>query len=292
MIVLAAVLVFAACHKYYNSTIDATTNPELFAVVTAAEVDADGIFNNVADNVLGTNSYVGLGTGIGVFTALPDSVSPCFTVTISPADTTTFPKTVTIDFGSGCTGQDGHLRMGQIITVYSGPLSRTGSTATTTFNNYYFDSFSVQGTHVITNISTADTLMFSTAVQNGLLIETNGDSIEWSKTKTWKLVSGQNTQPLLDDMFSISGTSSGTVAVNDSVYNDSTQLYTPNFVQQQWSAAITEPYIHEFTCQWIVEGEEQITLGNLEALLDYGDGTCDNQALLTFNAYHFEVTLP
>ncbi len=292
MIVLAPVLLLAGCHKYYNSTIDATSNPQLFAVTTSAEVDADGIFNNVTDNVLGATSYVGLGTGIGVFTTLPDSVSPCFNVTFSPADTTTFPKTVTIDFGSGCTGQDGHYRTGQIITVYSGPLSKTGSTATTTFNNYYFDSFSVQGTNVITNISTADTLTFTTAVQNGLLIANNGDSIVWANTKTWKLISGHLLQPLQDNMFSIGGTSSGTVAVNDSIYNDSTQLYTPNFVHQQWSAAITQPYIHEFTCQWIVEGEEQISLGDLQALLDYGNGTCDNQALLTFNAYHFEITLP
>ncbi len=263
--------------------INATTNPQLFATVTDAEDQAESVYNNVADNVIGTNADVGLGTGIGVF-----SGPACFTVNISSAD---FPKTVTIDFGTGCLGADGHNRIGQIITTYSGPLSKTGSTATTTFNNYYVDSVNVQGTNIITNTSTADTLMLTTSVKNGVLVSTAGDSIEWNKTKVWKQIGGRGTQSLLDDIFSITGSSSGIVAVNDSVYVDSLQLYIPHFVDQQYSASITQQCIREFTCQWIVEGEEEIMLSNLVAKLDYGQGTCDNQALLTFNAYHFEITL-
>jgi hypothetical protein len=281
------ILFFAGCKKYSNSVINATSNPQIFATVTDAEDQAESIFNNVADNVLGVNGDAGLGTGIGVFTS-----PSCYIVTINPVDSGVFPKTVTIDFGTGCLGADNHVRMGQIITTYSGPLSKAGSTATTTFNNYFVDSVSVQGTHTITNTSTTDTLILTTTVQNGFLIPANADTIVWNRNKVWKQIAGLNTPSLLDDIFSVTGTSSGTIAVNDSVYNDSTLLYTPHFVTQQWSTLITQPSLREFTCQWIVEGETEITLNNLQALLNYGQGNCDNQALLTFNAYHFEITLP
>ena len=46
-----------------------------------------------------------------------DLITSCAIVT---RDTISTPRTITIDFGTGCTGQDGRLRSGKVIVTYTG----------------------------------------------------------------------------------------------------------------------------------------------------------------------------
>src|SRR5271167_2597089 len=54
----------------------------------------------------------------------------CATVTASG---TTFPVTVTVDFGAGCKSADSITRSGSITYVFSGKLSTPGTTISATF---------------------------------------------------------------------------------------------------------------------------------------------------------------
>src|SRR5215213_10014655 len=88
-----------------------------------SEAESEAVFNDVFDNVIGVNSEVGLsGTGVfggrtsGETEVLRDS---CYTTIVTRLATgQLFPVRIEVDFGSGCTGRDGHVRSGKIVTEY------------------------------------------------------------------------------------------------------------------------------------------------------------------------------
>jgi hypothetical protein len=288
---LASTLVFIACQKSNSSpSSDSATTAEQINTSANADAEATTSYNDVAANVLGVNSDAGLGNGIGVFLQSNTSASNtsdfihgtdsthCYIVTISPDTVGVFPKTITIDFGTGCTGIDGHTRRGKIITVYTGRMVKPGSTATTTFDGFYIDSNKIEGTHIIQNNSTARTTIFTVNVQNGKITKPNGDYNAVNFTRTWTQTEGSGTPGYpLDNVYSITGNASGTVSKNDTTV--------------QWTANITTPLTRKFTCRWIVAGQTTITRNNLSGVLDYGDGTCDNQATLTVGSKVYNITL-
>ncbi len=272
-----------SCQKQLMNPQDDTT--EVAATDDATEMDAsaesefDDVFN-ITMEVKATDAGddIGLGDGIsGIYGAtsnnggiLPENVDSarCFTVTVVPNTPGVFPKTVTLDFGTGCLGRDGKLRKGKIITVYTGRMSVPGSKATTTFDNYYVDSFKIEGTHINENVSASNQQAYNVKVVNGRITNTsNGKWKLWNSNKTITQIEGNGTPIFpLDDVFRITGTASGS-----------------NSVGATWTSAITEPLIKKFTCRWIVKGVVVITRNAHVATLDYGNGNCDNQALITVN---------
>ena len=121
------------------------------------------------------------------------------------------------DFGTiGCTGPDGRVRRGKIITEYTNRLIYPGAIATTTFDGFYVDAVHVEGTHKITNISDSRSLLptlpgkFKVEVINGKLTKPNGNYIEWNSTKTITQVEGLATPDYpRDDAFKIEGSAKG-----------------------------------------------------------------------------------
>lgn len=293
---LCTAAIFTACQKSSTDTsANSVSAQDVAALQTSATTDdeTDNIYNDVATNVLGVNDDAGIGAGVGVFLAAPnqsggttvsqfgngeDSVGRCYTVTIDPVRVGVFPKTITIDFGSGCTGRDGHTRRGKIITVYTGHMIDAGSKATTSFDGFYFDSVKVEGSFSIQNTSTAAALSFATTVTNGKLTAPSGDYIEINRNHTWTQTAGMDTpHNPLDDVFSITGSSSGTAQIAG--------------VTAQWTTNITQPVIRKLTCRWRVAGQVTITHNDKTAVLDYGNGDCDNKATVTINSRVYNITL-
>src|SRR5215213_7463285 len=156
-------LIMIACKKEQSGSLSPSEEEQAANYSTQSETENEVVFNDVFDNVIGVNSEVGIG-GTGIFGRVatngremnPDSLPSCTQVSIillsAPAR---FPMKIVIDFGSGCVGRDGHKRSGKIITEYTGKLTEPGSSATTRFENFKFDSISVQGTHKVTNTTNA-----------------------------------------------------------------------------------------------------------------------------------------
>ena len=131
MIAALAIFSFTSCNK--ESEIDQTT-------LDMADDDAvsDAIFEDVFNTV--DNADIILDDyqkgGYGKSYMVPDS---CPIVTIDHPEDANWPKTITIDFGDGCTGLYDNTRSGKIIIEVSGPRMETGSTKTVTFDNYFFN---------------------------------------------------------------------------------------------------------------------------------------------------------
>ena len=279
---------FIACQKSVNTNNNGSPTDEQKAQLSMSSVaqdQADNIYNDVFANVMGVNADLGIGGGIGVFFSKtnpgfgPDTMAHCFTVTITPHDPFVFPKTVVIDFGTGCTGSDGHTRRGKIITVYTGPMIIPGSKATTTFDGFYTDSIKVEGTHIVQNNSTSNHFIFSITVENGKLTAPSGNFIMWNKHITVTQIEGNGTPHFpLDDIFSITGSGNGTVKHGDNTV--------------QWSFEIIEPLIRKFICHWTIKGTVRLTVNGITGILNYGNGDCDNKATLTIGNVVINITLP
>lgn len=295
---LFAGLLITACQKNSGNP-DNGNNVDQDAVTlqasSSADDQAENIYNDAFVNAMGANEEVGLGAGIGVFLKAGSSnnttsfapgnppgdgsATPptCVTVSISPESGGSFPKTVTIDFGTGCAGKDGHTRRGKIIAVYTGRMRNAGSKATITFDGFYFDSLKVEGTVVAENKSTANGFVFSVTVANGTVTDNAGNYIQVNRTHTWTQTGGNGTSIPSDDVYNITGNSTGTAS------NGSINI--------QWATEITTPVVRKFTCRWRVSGQVTITHSTKTAVLDYGNGDCDNTATLTYNGKTTNITL-
>lgn len=202
----------------------------------------------------------------------------CVKITITPLDTTTWPKTVVIDFGSvNCLGVDGVYRRGIITTKFSGRYRKTGTVIESTLTNFYHNNNLVQGTQTITNtgLNNAGNITYSVVVNNASVTTTKG-IMTWNTNQTREWVVGAKTPyNTLDDVYLINGTTNG-VGQNG----------------HQYDIMITLPLRVETNCKWIVSGVLTLkSAKKLPLVLNYGQGNCDNSATATINGKNHLITL-
>lgn len=213
-------------------------------------------------------------------------LSTCATVTFSRKNNAD-KDTITIDFGAtNCVCADGRSRRGQIIVYYTGKFKQPGSSHTITFNNYYVDDNNVAGTKTVTNngLNTNSNMNWTISV-NGTITLAAGGSITWTSTRGRELLAGWNaadsTISWATSKWSITGSANGT--------NSKGVTYTAN---------IKSALIRDFTCPTLV-GKRHFTQGVVDITpggkptrtIDFGNGTCDDQATVTINGKVYKVTL-
>ncbi|HTQ28670.1 MAG TPA: hypothetical protein VMI35_11095 [Puia sp.] len=201
----------------------------------------------------------------------------CASYTMSPADLTTFPKTVTVDFGGGCTSADGITRKGKITYVFSGKLITPGTTITATFTNYSVYGYTLQGTYSITNMSSpAAGIAFKTQVTGGNITFPNTISYSYAGTKTITQTGGTGTPTnFADDVYSITGGNSISSSVGNTLVD-----------------TISTALVKQAACGYISSGIVSFTFNStLNGTFDYGNGTCDSLATIKVGALTATVSL-
>ncbi len=189
----------------------------------------------------------------------------CATVTVTPQ--TGFPKTILIRFDSTCTNPRGIKRSGAIRIVISDSLRRSGSTAVMTFENYYVNYFKREGTHTFTNTSQPGGKSWQRKIENGKVTAPGGRFWLHASVKNVTQTAGVNTPAqLFDDVFSITG--------NASVTNAQGISRTAN---------ILEALQKKYACRHIDKGRIRFEGPNHFAILDYGNGECNNTATISIN---------
>jgi hypothetical protein len=283
-----SIVIVSSCAKENSGT---TTDAEEVQVSqTAGESDAEAetTFNEFFEDAMGANNDVGI-AGSGVFYGRLDTLVPvprCFTTTITHPTTNFFPVIVVLDFGtSGCPGPDGRIRRGKIITEYTNRLVYPGAIATTSFDGFYVDDVHVEGTHKITNTSAGTSnRQFAVEVRDAKLTKPTGDYIKWNSDRVITQIEGIITPDFHDDIFSITGSGQGQVKRGTLLAG--------------WQSSTTEPLIKRLTCRWIVKGRIRTVrvnsnpTGSSVAVLDFGNGNCDNLAIITINGVSHQITLP
>ena len=271
IVMLALMLtVQVSCRKEEEPDREADTAVEFAA--------ADNSFNDVsaiADEAYGGNmNGFRLSSGNG-------TLSNCATISI---DTAVSPRMLVVDFGtSDCLCKDGNYRKGKIIVTWNGAYRDSGSVHTITFDGYYVNFNKVTGTKTVTN-------MGLNPVGNPVFSVTVNGSIEWSpdyfagggtgtytSTRTREWIAGRSTLNVLDDVYLISGSASGTTRTGTS-----------------YAMSTSVPLKKEIGFRHFTDGVLNFQPGSKPVRsIDYGyvNGQRDNLARVTVAGQTFTVTL-
>ncbi len=190
----------------------------------------------------------------------------CASVTVTPQNG--FPKTITLDFGAGCTSIDNINRSGKLIITLSDSVHKFGATAVMSFENYKVEGYKVEGTITWTNTTTPNGVSWTRSIENGKITNPGG-VYYWLHvgTKTVQQTAGVTTPlNLLDDVYSITGEHTVT-----------------NPAGKSRTATITEALEKKVICHNVTKGKIKIQGPNHFAILDYGDGTCDRLATISID---------
>ena len=139
---------------------------------------------------------------IDLFVNLALKLGPCVTITAEPNDTT-FPKTVTINYGDGCLCRDGKFRKGVVVLYFSAPLRKPGAVLTITLKDFYVNRAHIEGVKTITNLSANGAIKYSVKIEGGKVTWPNGRGFTYEGTKTVTQIEGASTLTCADDVYSI-----------------------------------------------------------------------------------------
>ncbi|MEJ7610746.1 MAG: hypothetical protein WKF88_06150 [Ferruginibacter sp.] len=258
------IMALASCKK--ESTPENTDKAATIELSTAQgrasnmTQDANEVLNEaaVSNNFMGTNF-----TANGVQTS---GILSCATVTVTPL--TGFPKSIVIDFGPiGCTSPNGVTRKGKILVTLTDSLRVPGSVATMTFDNYFVNLYKKEGTITWTNTSVPGIKRWHRVCQNGKITAPNGNYWNHFGTQDITQTAGVFTPlNLTDDVFSTTGGHTVTNAAGLSR-----------------TGTILSALQKKNMCNFIDKGTYQLQGPNHVAIIDYGNGTCDNLATISID---------
>ena len=287
MIALTAVisLVLGSCKKSDVSNVTASNDSK-----AATLSDSSTVAENAYYDVL-NNAFIGYSDNVssmgvsqsGKTTILSTGTEgtgtghlSCANYTISDSIHGHYPKTLTLDFGTGCSSIDGILRTGKVIYTFSGPLFTPGTTVSVSFNQYTVHGYGIQGTYAITNNSTQNAVSFTTLVTNGILTCPDATNFHYSHNKTFTQTAGASTPfDISDDVYAISGNSAFSSSDGSSLVLN-----------------VTTPLVRNFTCLNITQGVVAFVYNQgISGTIDFGDGGCDNTATLNVGSITRTVTL-
>ena len=270
LMTLAVIVLFmAGCKKDSDDT-----NPPANSTKSATDnALAENLYNNVKD---WSDQAM---AGVTLKSTLTDTVF-MGTCVLATLDTTASTWVLTINFGTtNCLCTDGKYRRGKIIAVFTGPYWYPGTVITYTFDNYFVDDNQLLGTKIVTNKGLNNlTHLWWEITENGSVIKANnGGTITWISTKQLEWTEGMNTISVWwDDVYQLTGEAHGVNSAGaDYQYN------------------ITTPLKKKLNCQWIVSGVLTLQVTGLPLItMDYGDGTCNNNADIIINGVTYPITLP
>ncbi len=188
-----------------------------------------------------------------------------------------WPKTLTIDYGTSCLGIDNILRSGKVIITVTGPRSEQGSSRSITFLDYYFNGVKIEGTKTVENLGENNdgNIVMGVTLTGGKITLTDGSSVSCEYSREREYIAGFDTYYFWDDECLITGSGSGTG------YNGNTFEYS-----------ITTPLHWKAVCRFIVSGTIEFSITGVEPFyLDYGSGECDNVATISRDGQTREIRL-
>lgn len=266
-----------------NKENDNDNTPEITQEDLAYSAKSDAAVDEASSIVLEQFSADAFASRLGQ----NDKAAPapnCATITRIPAFGTILKEgdkvIKTIDYGTtGCTLVNGNTLKGKIIISFYYHPKATSHEVTYTFENFYYNEIKLDGTRTITikiepnNVNPMHLVFYINL--NVTVTLPNGKIIKITGNKKREIIEGENT-PLdpKDNVYAVTG---------------SWEAVFPNGATR--TATITSPLIIKATCHNIVKGVITFTKDSKTATLDYGNGDCDNKAILTINGKSYEIIL-
>jgi hypothetical protein len=271
MIAIFAIISLSSCTK--NQSLDQTS-------VDLADDDAvsDAVYEDIFSSVDNAEIILtGFQKGDESKSGMAVLADSCPLITITNPGNSLWPKTITIDYGTGCSGYYESTRAGKIIIQVSGPRMTKGSKKTVSFSNYVINGIKVEGTKVIENLgyNNNQNMEFSVKLTGGKLTLPDGKTIQRTVEHKREITAGLLTRTIWDDECLITGTASGVTINGKSHVN-----------------TITTALKWKRVCKFIVSGVVKIEREGAEPVeINYGSGECDALATVKRGGESKEITL-
>ncbi len=253
-------LILTACTKKKEDTFDSDSGNS-YSTVDNLFKDVNKTINDAANE----NNLNGKTDGTDGTDAL------CADVVLSPNDFTTFPKTVTVDFGTiGCTDQYGVTRKGKLTAVFTDYLHNPGAHVAVSFDNYYVNGVKLEGSYALKNTSpNSSTRTFADTITNGKATTPDGKVCTWNATRSSVQTGGFGTLVISDDEYTGQGKSAG-IGFNGKSFD-----------------ATSSNILLKLNCRYLVSGIVTIYSGSdpTPVIVDFGSGTCDNKYKVSYDVY-------
>lgn len=200
-------------------------------------------------------------------------------ITITPFDATTWPKEIKVDYGTtDYTCPDGNKRRGIINIETTGFYRDPGTVIKVNFDNYYQNSYNLEGMQIVTNAGRNDEqhLVYNVEIISGIITTPQNKVISFQENTSREWVAGEETilDPC-DDNYYITGTQSGVSSENIS--------YALT-VQNRLDILIC--------CNYIRGGILNVQMQGLATIaVNFGDGTCDKNATVIINNTEYPIVM-
>jgi hypothetical protein len=205
------------------------------------------------------------------------------TVTMDDESDVSMPiGVIVVDFGDGCTDDQGTIRKGTIRISFEGRRFRPESVMAITFHDYEVNGIILRGTRTLTNLtaSTVENPVFKIQIANGSISWPDGSMATRIQCyeRTW------NRNVLLDaaDDALIVKTCTGVIEA----------ALAMNRRGVDYQVLIDEPLVYKRGCGVAVSGIKRIveTGSGKQILIDYGNGECDTEFTITVNGNIHTIT--
>lgn len=262
ILLLITLIFISGCKK--NNEEDSSDSTDSGAELVTAEDNNRG---ESESNSIFSMSKGGLDRKLGAKTDAGDTLNlpPCATETL---DTLSTPRTYTIDFGTtNCLCWDGKNRRGKTIITWSGNMRDSLAVMTITTDSLWVDDVRWLYTHRETNLG-----RIPPQGNPARLIEVTDckifgseGTVEFTSSRTREHTQGHWTpMDMRDDEFLIRGTTSGKDR-NGNTFN----------------TEILMPLKFRTDCKYFSAGSMELRRNGGEVRrLEYGDGNCDNDAVM------------
>ncbi len=214
------------------------------------------------------------------------------TISIDPKDLTTWPKTITVNYGpENITGLDGHERRGKMIITAQNFPDAEGAVWEIAFSDFYHDDNKVEGSQTIkyTGKNASEHPEYQCFVTEGMITTPNDKVFYFEQETTREWIAGYDThyvltgnlEDLCDDKYKITGSQWGTSSEG---YN--------------YRMSSAEPLVIGVCCRWVEEGVLSVNMDDydLNCAIDFkpsGDaGDCNNQASFSIFGVNVPIELP
>jgi len=184
------------------------------------------------------------------------------------------PRKMIIDFGNECLGKDGRTRSGKII-IASTSFENMTATRTKTFENFSVDGRSIEGEIIRTITLVSENHSRIAEVKEDLTI-TMENKIAIRTSSMTRTHEPGRIFDRSDDLISSWG-----------------EVVTKWQDGSTFSKTIAEenPLVFKSICRQIVSGIVSITRGEKSWSIDYGQGECDNKAIITHDGESKEIRI-
>lgn len=180
---------------------------------------------------------------------------------------------IILDYGDGCTTKKGHTAKGKIVIHADLNIKNAVINMDYNFDNFYINDRKIEGEVNKRRFFSNENGNRESIIKRDIKIiweDGSFSTVKGERIREW--IEGDENEVWSDNVYSITG-SWAITRKNGSVSSET----------------IIEPLIRNLACKFIISGVVEIKTQDKTSQLNYGDGTCDDLAILTNESGSVEI---